>query len=139
MSIDFAKLVKTWSVLQDQTFLKSIRNEDDHKRMAALATELSEHIEFDSEPLNDLFHIVTDLIWVWESRHVDVPKVEPREVLRYLLEAHKLKQKDLADIASSTHISDILSGRRAISKKVAVALSSRFNVDVSAFICTCHL
>jgi HTH-type transcriptional regulator / antitoxin HigA len=134
MNIDYRELVKSWSILQDQIFLKSIRNEDDHKKMVALATELSDHLEEKEGPQDDLFHIVIDLIYLWESREVDVPSVEPREVLRYLLEAHNLKQKDLADIASSTLISDILSGRRAISKNVAKALSVRFNVDVSAFI-----
>jgi len=85
-------------------------------------------------PLDDLFDLVTDLIEVWESHQAAVPLAEPREVLRYLLEVHDLKQKDLTDIASPTVISDILAGRRAISKNVARALSERFGTDASAFI-----
>lgn len=125
---------KTWSALQDQIFLKPIRSDDDYRKMVALANELADHIEGEEGPLADLFGVVTDLIEVWESHHPDLPKAEPKDVLRYLLEAHGLKQKDLADIASPTVISDILAGRRAISKSVAKALAERFGTDVSAFV-----
>lgn len=130
----FPEIAKTWSALQDQVFLKPIRNEDDYRKMVALANELADHLEEEDGPLDDLFDLVTDLIEVWESHHVEVPAAEPREVLRYLLEAHNLKQKDLADIASPTVISDILAGRRTISKAVAKALSERFGTDISVFI-----
>ena len=55
-------------------------------------------------------------------------------MLRHLLISNGLKQKDLAGIASPTVVSDILAGRRAISKKVAKALAVRFQTDVSAFL-----
>lgn len=130
----FPEIAKTWSALQDQVFLKPIRNEDDYRKMVALANELADHLEEEDGPLNELFDLVTDLIELWESSHAQVPKAEPREVLRYLLEAHDLKQKDLADIASPTVISDILAGRRKISKNVAKALAERFGVDASVFL-----
>jgi HTH-type transcriptional regulator/antitoxin HigA len=129
------EIVKTWSVLQDQVFIKPIRSEDDYDKMVALANELADHLGAGEEsPLHDIFGVVTDLIEVWESHHVDIPMAEPRELLRYLMETHDLKQKDLADIASQTVISDILAGRRAISKNVAKALSVRFGMEISAFI-----
>jgi HTH-type transcriptional regulator/antitoxin HigA len=127
------EFAKTWSMLQDQIFLKPIRNDEDYRRMVALASELADHLESEEGPLADLFGVVTDLIEVWESHHPDLPKAAPKDVLRYLLDAHDLKQKDLADIASPTVISDILSGRRAISKTVAKALAERFGTDISAF------
>jgi len=102
--------------------------------MVALANELADHLEQQDGPLNELFDLVTDLIELWESSHAQVPKAEPREVLRYLLEVHDLKQKDLADIASPTVISDVLAGRRRISRNVAKALAERFGVDASVFL-----
>jgi HTH-type transcriptional regulator/antitoxin HigA len=129
------EFVKTWSILQGQVFLKPIRNEDDYEKMVAFANDLADHLGADEEsPLHDIFGVVTDLIEVWETHHVDVPAAEPREVLRYLMDTHDLKQKDLADIASQTVISEILAGRRAISKNVAKALSVRFGIDMSAFV-----
>jgi len=130
----FPEFAKTWSMLQGQVFLKPIRSEDDYRQMVALAGELSDRVENEDSPLAVLFDLVTDLIELWESRNVQVPTAEPREVLRYLLEEHGLKQKDLAEIASPTIISDILAGRRAISKNVAKALGMRFGVAPSAFI-----
>ena len=127
------EFAKTWSTLQAQVFLKPIRSDDDYRKMVALANELADHLEDEEGSLADLFGVVTDLIEVWESHHPDLPKAEPKDVLRYLLDAHDLKQKDLADIASPTVISDILAGRRAISKTVAKALAERFGTDVSAF------
>jgi len=128
------EFAKTWIALQEQIFLKPIRNDDDYRKMVALANELADHLEGDEGPLADLFGVVTDLIEVWESHQPGLPKAEPKDVLRYLLDTHDLKQKDLADIASPTVISDILAGRRAISKSVAKALAERFGTDVSAFV-----
>ncbi|SAL09543.1 Antitoxin HigA [Caballeronia cordobensis] len=128
------EFAKTWSTLQGQVFLKPIRSDDDYRRMVALANELADHLDDEEGSLADLFGVVTDLIEVWESHHPDLPRAEPKDVLRYLLDTHDLKQKDLADIASPTVISDILAGRRAISKSVAKALAERFGTDVSAFL-----
>jgi HTH-type transcriptional regulator / antitoxin HigA len=128
------EFAKTWSTLQGQVFLKPIRSDDDYRKMVALANELADQLDEEEGSLADLFGVVTDLIEVWESHHPDLPKAEPKDVLRYLLDAHDLKQKDLADIASPTVISDILAGRRAISKSVAKALAERFGTDVSAFV-----
>jgi hypothetical protein len=75
-----------------------------------------------------------DLIEHWESAHVAMPSAPPREVLRLLLASNKLKQKDLSDIASSTLLSDILAGRREISKRLAKLLAARFHVNIGAFI-----
>ncbi len=128
------EFAKTWSVLQEQVFLKPIRSDEDYRKMVALANELADQLDSEEGPLADLFGVLSDLIEVWESHYPDLPKSEPKDVLRYLLDTHDLKQKDLADIASPTVISDILAGRRAISKSVAKALAERFGTDMSVFV-----
>ncbi|MGF7134267.1 HTH-type transcriptional regulator/antitoxin HigA [Paraburkholderia sp. EB58] len=127
-------IAETWAALQQKVFLKPIRNVNDYQQMTLLANGLADQINSDDDPLADLSGIVADLIRAWETRNVTVPEAEPREVLRHLLETHGLKQKDLADIASPPLISDILAGRRAISKNVAKALAARFHKDVSVFL-----
>jgi HTH-type transcriptional regulator/antitoxin HigA len=103
--------------------------------MLLLSKELSTHLNGEEDsPLTDLLGVIAALVASWEARNVTVPKAEPREVLRHLLETHGLKQKDLAGIASPTVVSDILAGRRAISKNVAKALAARFHADVSVFL-----
>ena len=56
------------------------------------------------------------------------------EVLRYLMGEHELKQSDLSEIASQGMISDILSGRRAISKALAKKMAARFQVSAGVFL-----
>ncbi|WCM21280.1 transcriptional regulator [Paraburkholderia bryophila] len=131
----FPDIAQTWASLQTQLLITPIRSEMDYQQMVRLANSLADHLNgTEEDPLADLFAIVTDLIERWEEQHVEIPKAEPREVLRHLLETHGLKQKDLMGIASPTVVSDILAGRRAISKKVAKALAVRFHTDVSAFL-----
>jgi HTH-type transcriptional regulator / antitoxin HigA len=131
----FPDVSHAWATLKNQLPITPIRTEEDYQQMVRLANSLSDHLNgSENDPLADLFAIVTDLIEIWEAQHVTIPKGEPREVLRHLLETHGLKQKDLIGIASPTVVSDILAGRRAISKKVAKALAVRFHTDVSAFL-----
>ncbi|QNA90946.1 helix-turn-helix domain-containing protein [Massilia sp. Dwa41.01b] len=124
-----------WATLQDQALLRPIRNDTDFERVHALVNELAYEVGDDeSHPLFDLFELAMLLIEKWEDEHVEIPDTEPKEVFRFLLEEHDLKQKDLADIASPTLISDILAGRREISRVLAKSLAKRFNVDASAFL-----
>lgn len=128
-------LTQAWLVLQDFAPLRPIRSEEDFARVRALADTLADAVGDDeSHPLFSLFEIAMDLIEHWEDEHVSIPVAAPREVLRHLLEANNLKQKDLEDIASPTLVSDILAGRREISKRLAKCLAERFRVDISAFI-----
>ena len=129
------ELAKAWVALQAHALLRPIRNNADFERVHALANDLSDEVGDDeSHPLFSLFEIAMELIEKWEDEHVVIPDTEPKEVLRYLLEENNLKQKDLSDIASPTLISDILAGRREISRTLAKSLSTRFNVNVSAFV-----
>lgn len=128
-------LTQAWTAFQEHAFLRPIRNEEDFARIRALANTLADTVGDDEDhPLYSLFEIAMELIERWEEEHVSIPMAPPREVLRHLLEVNNLKQKDLEDIASNTLVSDILAGRRAISKRLAKLLSERFRVDIAAFI-----
>ncbi|ODP33754.1 transcriptional regulator [Pandoraea sp. ISTKB] len=129
-------MAQTWALLQAQAHLRPIRSVADYRQMVKLADVLADNLDEDdrNNPLTSLFDIVTDLIELWESQHVEMPHAEPREVLRHLMTEHGLRQKDLLDVASQTLLSDILSGRRAISKTVAKKLATRFHVDAAVFL-----
>lgn len=128
-------LTQAWSALQEHALLRPIRDVEDFARIRMLANALADTVGDDEDhPLFSLFEITLELIERWEDEHVSIPTAEPKEVLRYLLEANNLKQKDLVDIASPTLISDILAGRREISKRLAKSLAERFRVDIAAFI-----
>lgn len=134
-SSSLPELTQAWTAFQGHALLRPIRNEADFKRIHALADTLADTVGDDEDhPLYSLFEIAMELIERWEDKHVEIPDASPREVLRHLLEANNLKQKDLGDIASQTLVSDILAGRREISKRLAKSLAAYFHVDIGAFI-----
>lgn len=129
------ELEKAWAALQVHALLRPIRNDADFQRVHALADDLSDEVGDDeSHPLFSLFEITMELLQRWEDQHVKIPDAEPKEVLRFLLEEGGLKQKDLSDIASPALISDILAGRREISRALAKNLATRFKINASAFL-----
>jgi HTH-type transcriptional regulator/antitoxin HigA len=128
-------LANAWAIVQSFAPLHPLRSEVEYDRMVELTDRLVDVIgDNEDHPLFSLYDLATDLIGAWEKEHISFPETSPRELLRYLIESNGLRQKDLHDIASPTLLSDILSGRRAISKNVAKALAERFHVEVGAFL-----
>lgn len=129
------EITQAWTTLQASAGLGPIRNETDFQRTRALANVLADEVGDDEgHPLYTLFSLVMEMIERWEDEHVQIAPAPPREVLRHLLEVNGLKQKDLAEIASQALVSDILAGRREISRRLAKLLAARFRIEVSAFI-----
>jgi len=50
------------------------------------------------------------------------------------MEQHGLNQEDLSDCAPQSRISEILAGKRSISKETAKRLARRFNVHGDVFL-----
>lgn len=88
----------------------------------------------ENHPLNDILDYLANQVEAYEDEHFPIPEATPREVLLFLMDQHGLKQEDLADCASQGRISEILSGKRAISKEVAKNLAHRFHVHADLFI-----
>ena len=128
------ELAKIWAEFERDVGLRVIRTEADYERVVEIAGALVEIVEDESHELYSMYELALELIEHWENEHVRIPDVEPKEVLRFLIDQNNLKQKDLEQIASQTLISDILAGRRAISKRLARLLAERFNVEVAAFL-----
>ncbi|MGD1071033.1 MAG: helix-turn-helix domain-containing protein [Bryobacteraceae bacterium] len=59
----------------------------------------------------------------------------PLDVLRQLMEANGLKAADLAEtLGGRSRVSEILAGKRAISKEQARRLGDRFKISPAVFI-----
>ena len=84
--------------------------------------------------LAGLVEALGEMIHAYEKRQAPMPDAEPREVLRYLMDGHGFRQSELSEIASQGTISDILSGRRGISKALAKKLAARFQVSAAVFL-----
>ncbi len=61
--------------------------------------------------------------------------VKPADIVRSLMEEHKLKQTDMVEIFGSQGVvSQVLNGKRSISKAQARRLSERFRLPLDIFI-----
>jgi HTH-type transcriptional regulator / antitoxin HigA len=78
--------------------------------------------------------LLTLLIERYEEAHYEVPKASATDVLRFLLERHGLKQRDLAKcLGGESVVSEILSGRRKLNASHIEQLSKRFHVSPAVF------
>ncbi len=78
--------------------------------------------------------VLVTLIEAYEEEHYSVPDASPIEVLRALMEANDLRQKDLASILGSESIvSEVLNKKRDLNKSHIQKLSKRFRVSPAVF------
>jgi HTH-type transcriptional regulator / antitoxin HigA len=82
-----------------------------------------------------LYRLLVMLIETYEEKQFPVPASLPHEMLQYLMESSGIRQVDLVGLlGSSGVVSEIVNGKRAISKAQAKALGDRFKVSPSLFI-----
>jgi len=82
-----------------------------------------------------LFDLMTTLVETYEEKHYSVPDASPHEVLRELMLQRGLKQRDLLGIFGSDGIaSEVVNGKRNISRTHAKSLAEYFHVPVDLFI-----
>ncbi len=78
--------------------------------------------------------VLVTLIEAYEEEHHAIPDASPVEVLRALIEANGLRQKDLASsLGTESIVSEILRGKRELNKGQIEKLSKRFHVSPAVF------
>jgi HTH-type transcriptional regulator/antitoxin HigA len=82
-----------------------------------------------------LLSLLASLVDQFERKAYPAAAADPREILRYLMECNGLKAADLAEIIGGrSRVSDVLAGKRAISKEQAKRLGERFKLSPAVFI-----
>ena len=82
-----------------------------------------------------LLQLLTKLIEDYEAEHFPIENSPPNEILKFLMGQKDLKQSDLLGIFGSSGItSEVVNGKRAISKTQAKKLAEFFKVSVELFI-----
>ena len=82
-----------------------------------------------------LFDLMTVLVENFEEKNYPIPDAPPHEALRELMRSRGLKQRDLLGIFGSDGIaSEVVNGKRNISRTHAKALAEYFHVPVELFI-----
>jgi HTH-type transcriptional regulator/antitoxin HigA len=112
-----------------------IHSEAEYQRLLEATRELMEQPEEDlTKEEGRLLELLGLLVEEYEDRVHPLPKADPGEMLRYLLAEKRMEPRDVADIVPRSRISEILSGKRSISKSQAKRLAERFHVSVDLFI-----
>jgi HTH-type transcriptional regulator/antitoxin HigA len=82
-----------------------------------------------------LLKLLAILVEEYEDRNMALPRSKPHKMLKHLLEEHELKPRDLWPvIGSKSRVSEILAGKRSISKDHAKKLAAFFRVPVDLFV-----
>jgi HTH-type transcriptional regulator/antitoxin HigA len=78
--------------------------------------------------------VLLTLIEAYEEEHHSIPDAPPVEILRTLMDANDLRQKDLVPIfGSESIVSEVLHRKRALNKTHIEKLSKRFHVSPAVF------
>lgn len=126
----------TYADLVIEVLPTAIQREEEYEIMLANIDELMNIKEENLSPEEDrLLETLAILVEAYEDKHYPMPEVAPNEVLKFFMEDRELKQSDLLHIFGSSGIaSEVVNGKRSISKAQARKLAEFFNVSVELFI-----
>jgi HTH-type transcriptional regulator / antitoxin HigA len=128
-------ILQAWMPFKQTIGVTSVHNEEEYAQATATIEVLLDEIgDNESHPLADVLDYLSDQVKAYEDEHFSIPKAEPHEVLRFLMDQHGLRQEDLGDCAPQSRVSEILAGKRSISKEIAKRFAKQFNVHVDIFL-----
>ncbi len=113
-----------------------IRTETEYDRINTLVRELVNRDEEDLPPEEErLLDLLSDLIQQYDEEHYPVKDLTPHEILQSLMDDNSLRHKDIWQLFGSQGVaSEVLNGKRAISKAQAKRLGNFFQIDPGVFI-----
>lgn len=113
-----------------------IETEEEYKQMLARFEHLMDKHDASIGPEEGrLLKLLAMLLEEYEDRNIPLPRFGPHKMLRHLLAEKGLKGSDLWPvIGSKSRVSEILKGKRSISKSQAKKLAAFFRVPVELFI-----
>lgn len=140
MATRAVKKLQASSVVSDRYFdlvrqfpLRVIRSEEELDR----ASEMINSLGGDRDPAVHEYRLaLAALIERYEDEHHDIPDASPAERLQFLMESRGVNQAQViaeTGLASST-LSEILSGKRGMSRAVIQKLAAYFYVEPGLFV-----
>ena len=124
----------SYSKLLAEIAPRAIETEEEYDRLLAVAERLTFAKNLTPEE-RALYKLLVTLIEVYETENYPIGKSEPHEILQHIMESSGTRQADLVGIiGSSGVVSEVVNGKRAISKAQAKALGDYFKISPSLFI-----
>ena len=127
---------KKYARLLTKALPVKIQTEAEYDRINAIVQDLADREEADiSLEEERLLDLLSDLIQQYDEEHYPVADLSPYELLRSLMEDNGIRHKDLWPLLGSPGVaSEVINGKRAISKAQAKKLGEFFKLDPGAFI-----
>jgi HTH-type transcriptional regulator/antitoxin HigA len=117
--------------------LRPIRTEKQYTIAESLAGKLAVR-EGRLDPWEaDYLEVLSDLIEAYDDEHfrMELTDASPVEILKYLMKENEMQPAELGRLLGSKGLaSDILHGKRQMSKATILKLAARFNVEPSLFL-----
>jgi HTH-type transcriptional regulator/antitoxin HigA len=132
---DVDDIAEHLSAITSRIPLHPIRTKRAHKAaLAALNALLDAGGADEKNPLSALVGLLGDLIGDYEDAHAPAMKPAPADMLRFLMDQHRLSQGDLPEVGSQGVVSEILNGKRELNVRQIKLLSERFHVGPQVFV-----
>ena len=129
-----AAAVMDYPTLVSRAEPRVIHTEELNEKFIGVLADLDSRwdtLTVDEKKLHELLLL---LVHDFERRNYKLRTATPIEVITELMEANGLKQKDLVGVfETASVISEVLSGKRELTKEHIKRLSERFNVSPELF------
>ncbi len=125
---------KTYGDLLFNFKSRLIADPEEHQRALSEVEKLMTIANLTPEQ-DQFLDLLVGLIEKFEEEKYPIDLASPHEILLHLMEENNLRQVDLIGILGSRGVvSEVVTGKRQISKNQAKALAKFFNTDVGVFI-----
>jgi len=114
------------------------KNDVDYLNLEEVLERLTDEVRDDeNHPLALAMQIIGENLELYDDEHhPDIGEnITDVEMVKYLMKAHNLHQKDLADIfGSQANVSKFLNGERQLGKNAILGLKKRFGISADFFV-----
>jgi HTH-type transcriptional regulator/antitoxin HigA len=115
--------------------IKLIRNADDHREALAELERLAAEDPPLGTPKGDRLRALAILVEDYEKLRFPIGRASPVDIIEFRMDQLGLRQKDLVPfIGSKSKVSEVLSGRRALSLNMIRSLSEGLDIPVELLV-----
>lgn len=113
-----------------------IESEEENERILSEVEKLMDKGEKRTPEEGKLLELLVKLVEDFEEKHYPMPDAAPHEILQELMRQHDLRQRDLVPLLGSSRgtASEVINGKRRISRAQAKALAERFHISAELFL-----
>lgn len=130
-----AEVTAHFQALKSVIPLHPIRSESDYDFAVATLNQLLDAGAADeSHVLADLANTLGALVGEYDDAHHPAADVSATDMLRFLMDQHRLLQSDLPELGTQGVVSELLNGKRELNLRQVKALAQRFHIPAGAFI-----